>query len=147
MSASVAHILSGKGREVATIATTATVHDVARALATRRIGALVVSDDGAAVAGIVSERDIVRLLGGAEPDLRTSVAEVMTTNVHTCTDRDTVDELMVQMTERRIRHVPVLDDEGRLNGMISIGDVVKSRTSELEVEAEALKGYVTGSNY
>lgn len=147
MSASVSHILSGKGREVTTVATSASVHDAAKLLAARRIGALVVSDDGQRVSGIISERDIVRLLGQDGPDLNTPVSEVMTAVVHTCTEADTVDELMVQMTERRIRHVPVVDDEGHLAGMISIGDVVKSRTGELEVEAEALKGYVTGSNY
>lgn len=147
MAASVSHILAGKGREVLTITSTATVHEAARHLAQRRIGALVVSDDGSTVAGIISERDIIRLLGGDAPDLEAPVSQVMTREVWTCTDSDTADALMVQMTERRFRHVPVVDADGRLDGMISIGDVVKSRTTELEVEAEALKGYVTGSNY
>ncbi len=142
----VAQILARKGREVATIATTATVHDAAKELARRRIGALVVTDDGTTVLGIFSERDLVRLLGGDAPDLGTKVAEVMTSTVHTCDDDETADQLMVTMTERRIRHVPVVND-GKLGGMVSIGDVVKQRTQELEVEAEALKDYVTGSNY
>ncbi len=142
----VGQILANKGREVATISSTASVHDAAKELARRRIGALVVTDDGTTVAGIVSERDLVRLLGSDGPDLQTPVSAVMTATVHTCDDDETVDQLMVQMTERRIRHVPVVND-GRLSGMISIGDVVKQRTHELEVEANALKDYVTGSNY
>lgn len=142
----VAQILAAKGREVATIAPTDTVHQAARELARRRIGALVVTADGQTVAGIVSERDVVRMLGGDAPDLEAPVRDVMTATVHTCGDDETVDQLMVQMTERRIRHVPVVVD-GRLAGMVSIGDVVKERTRELEVESEALKDYVTGSNY
>ncbi len=142
----VAQILANKGRDVATIATTATIHAAAKELARRKIGALVVTDDGKTVAGILSERDVVRLLGGEAPDLATPVSQVMTSTVHTCDDDETVDQLMITMTERRIRHVPVVND-GALSGMVSIGDVVKQRTQELEVESEALKDYVTGSNY
>lgn len=146
MSVRVGQILDRKGREVATVASSATVHDAARLLASKKIGALVVTDDGSSVAGIISERDVVRLLGSSQPDLDAPVSSVMTATVSTCSDNDTVDTLMGKMTEGRFRHMPVVTD-GRLAGMISIGDVVKSRTEELESEAEALKDYVTGSNY
>ncbi len=146
MSVKVAQLLAGKGREVATVASTSSIHDAARLLATRKIGALVVTDDGATVAGIISERDVVRVLGSAAPDLEAAVSTAMTSTVTTCGEDDTVDELMAMMTQGRFRHMPVMTD-GKLAGMISIGDVVKSRTQELEVETEALKGYVTGSNY
>lgn len=142
----VSQILASKGREVSTIAPTATVHDAARLLAIKKIGALVVTDDGATVAGIISERDVVRVLGSERPDLEAQVSSAMTSSVKVCAEDDTVDALMARMTEGRFRHLPVVTD-GRLAGMISIGDVVKSRTEELEAEANALKDYVTGSNY
>lgn len=147
MATRVAAILERKGTDVVTVTTEATVADAARALAEHGIGALVVSPDGAAVAGVVSERDIVRRLADIGPDcLLESITEVMTADVTTCTRDQTADALMQTMTDSRVRHLPVVED-GRLGGIVSIGDVVKSRMDELETEAETLQEYVTGSSY
>lgn len=138
-------IIGTKGSEVATIAQTATLRDAVRTLGERRIGALVVSGDGRAIEGIVSERDIVRasgMLGGAALD--SSVGSVMSTDVITCSIGDGVDRLMSLMTERRIRHLPVVDERGQLTGIVSIGDVVKARLTELEHENHALAEYISG---
>ena len=140
----VSQILDSKGHAVATIATTAPLSDAVRALAEQRIGALVVSDDGDHILGILSERDIVRVLGESGPAaLDLAISRVMT-DVVTCTtaDRD-LNDLMAVMTEKRIRHVPVVDEDNRLRGIVSIGDAVKSRLGELEREREALIGYIT----
>ena len=140
----VSQILDSKGHAVATIATTAPLSDAVRALAEQRIGALVVSDDGDHILGILSERDIVRVLGESGPAaLDLAISRVMT-DVVTCTtaDRD-LNDLMAVMTEKRIRHVPVVDEDNRLRGIVSIGDAVKSRLGELEGEREALIGYIT----
>ena len=138
-------ILGGKGPAVETIGQTATLHDAARHLGERRIGALVVSGDGSAIEGIISERDIVRATAGAGASaLDQSVGSVMSTDVVTCSCGDGVDRLMSLMTERRIRHLPVVDDDGRLAGIISIGDVVKARLTQLEHENEALAQYISG---
>ena len=140
----VSQILDSKGHAVATIATTAPLSDAVRALAEQRIGALVVSDDGDHILGILSERDIVRVLGESGPAaLDHAISRVMT-DVVTCTtaDRD-LNDLMAVMTEKRIRHVPVVDEDNRLRGIVSIGDAVKSRLGELEGEREALIGYIT----
>jgi CBS domain-containing protein len=145
MTVQVSVMLQRKGSDVVMIAPGATVAEAARTLAEHDIGALVVSSDGSAVVGVVSERDLLRWLssaGGA--GLKTTVDQVMTTEVHTCTPETTADELMATMTNRRIRHVPVIED-GALAGVISIGDVVKSRLDDLEVQAETLEQYVTGS--
>jgi CBS domain-containing protein len=138
-------ILGGKGTDVATIAQTATLAEAVRVLGERKIGALVVSGDGRAIEGIISERDIVRAAasgGGAALDR--SVGSVMSTDVVTCAAGDGVDQLMSLMTARRIRHLPVVDDHGHLTGIISIGDVVKARLTELEHENEKLAQYITG---
>lgn len=138
-------IIGGKGSEVATIPQTATLRDAVKALGERRIGALVVSGDGRAIEGIVSERDIVRaaaMLGAVALD--SSVGSVMSTDVITCAAGDGVDRLMGLMTERRIRHLPVVDERGHLTGIVSIGDVVKARLSELEHENHALAEYISG---
>lgn len=142
----VSSILSRKGREVVTITPDATVSAAVDLLTEHNIGALVVSRDGRTVEGIVSERDLVRQLSasGAEA-LGWSVRDVMTAEVMTCTGETTVDELMATMTERRIRHIPVVEG-GILIGLVSIGDVVKCRVVELEVETQALSDYVTGSH-
>lgn len=138
-------IIGAKGTDVATIAQTASLHDAVRALGERRIGALVVSGDGRAIEGIISERDIVRATAqGAADALGRSVGSVMSTDVVTCTAGDGVDRLMSLMTERRIRHLPVVDDAGHLTGIISIGDVVKARLTELEQENQALSQYISG---
>jgi CBS domain-containing protein len=148
MAQTVETILSRKGTEVATIPPAATLGQAAAALAEHNVGALVVSDDGQTVRGILSERDIVRRFA-ADDGVATasvSVAATMTVDVHTATPATTVDELMGVMTTHRIRHVPVVDD-GRLCGIISIGDVVKNRMDELETQAASLRDYVTGSSY
>ena len=136
-------ILAGKGSDVATIGHTASLSDAAAALRDRGVGALVVSDDGQHIDGIVSERDVVRALAahGASALGRT-VGSAMSTQVVTCAAGDSVDELMASMTERRIRHLPVVDTEGLLAGIVSIGDVVKARLGDLENENQALVEYL-----
>ncbi len=139
----VSQILGQKGADVATVPTDATVADVLAELREYGIGALVVSDDGRTIAGIISERDVVRgFADNGAAMLETRVADVMTAEVITCEKKTTVDHLMAMMTERRIRHVPVVED-GVLVGIISIGDVVKSRVRELETETEQLADYIT----
>jgi CBS domain-containing protein len=138
-------IIGAKGTDVATVAQTASLHEAIGVLGERRIGALVVSGDGEAIEGIISERDIVRTTAaGGAAALDGSVGSVMSTDVVTCTASDGVDRLMGLMTERRIRHLPVVDEGGRLAGIISIGDVVKARLTELEQENRALSDYISG---
>ena len=138
-------ILRTKGRTVATIRQDETVSAAIDQLITRNIGALVVSDDGESVDGIVSERDIVHGLAEHGPDLLSlRLAEVMTRQVVTCDPSDSVDQLMAEMTNRRIRHFPVVQ-EGRLCGIVSIGDVVKSRLDEVEYEARSLRSFIAGA--
>jgi CBS domain-containing protein len=137
----VREILAVKGRRVLTIRPDATVTTLIHRLALERIGALVVSEDGVQLGGIVSERDVVMALAerGAEllsPNVH--VTEIMSRHVTTCRPEDSVKSVMQVMTQRRIRHLPVLED-GRLAGMISIGDVVKSRVEEVELEASVLR--------
>ncbi|SDW34277.1 CBS domain-containing protein [Albimonas donghaensis] len=141
----VARILRQKGSaDVATITAAETVADAAAALSSKRIGALVVSNDGKAVAGIISERDVVRWLGtDGATCLSMPVADVMTAKVVTCAPEDDVAEIMQRMTTGRFRHIPVID-EGRLAGVISIGDVVKYRMDVLQHEAEALTDMIKG---
>jgi CBS domain-containing protein len=135
-------LLKGKGTEVHSIAPSSSVSDLLAVLAQHRVGALVVSADGQAVDGIVSERDVVRALAERGPDLLAEpVADVMTTDVVTCSPGTTVEQLMVMMTSRRIRHVPVVIDD-RLAGIVSIGDVVKDRMDELETETKVLHEYI-----
>jgi CBS domain-containing protein len=138
----IATVLRAKGDFVATIVPSATVQELLDTLAEHRIGAVVVSS-GAGIAGIVSERDVVRRLRdeGAEL-LQQPVARIMTTEVVTCRRETPVEELMGTMTERRIRHVPVVDEHGVVVGIVSIGDLVKSRISELESERDDLVGYI-----
>jgi CBS domain-containing protein len=137
-------VLRGKGADVVTIAPDATVRDLLALLAEHNVGALVVSADGAAVAGIVSERDVVRLLHTEGDVLAAPVSSIMTAEVHTCVPDDHIDDLMRMMTEKRIRHVPVVID-GRLSGIVSIGDVVKTRIGELEFEREQLSKYIASA--
>lgn len=136
-------VVKGKADQgVVTIPPDATVRDLVALLAEHNIGAVVVSSDGSTVAGIASERDVVRRLGaeGAEV-LAATVETIMTSTVHTCAPEDDLDELMGQMTERRIRHVPVVVDDV-LHGVVSIGDVVKSRITQLTFERDQLDSYV-----
>jgi CBS domain-containing protein len=133
------------GRAVATVAGDATIGDALAQLVERNIGALVVTDDGAHVDGIISERDVARGLhsrGGQV--LGDPVSSVMSAEVHTCTPVTPVPDLTRLMTEQRVRHVPVMID-GRLAGLVSIGDVVKARLDELETEREQLVGYIQTS--
>jgi len=142
----VRHILQGKGRDVVTVAAAASIADAAHLLAERRIGALVVLGPGGALEGIISERDLVRAIAAAgAAALSSRVSDHMTPSPATCTDTDTVEVIMETMTCGRFRHVPVVDDGGRLNGMVSIGDVVKSRIAETVSEAAALRDYITAS--
>ena len=138
-------ILRNKGNWVATIRPDATVAEAVDMLNRERIGALVVSDDGEGVDGILSERDIVIALGGHDDDLLSRpVGDIMTRTVITCDPTDSVGELMAEMTNRRIRHFPVVAD-GRLRGIVSIGDLVKSRLDEIEFEANSMRSFIAGS--
>jgi CBS domain-containing protein len=138
----VATILKQKGRSVATVAPTATLQEVAKRLAQRRIGALVVVGSRGQIEGIVSERDIIRALSETGAGcLGRPVAESMTRQVATCQETDTLDEMMAMMTQGRFRHVPVVTD-GDLVGIISIGDVVKHHVAEIEMEATAMRAYI-----
>lgn len=138
----VATILATKGRNVVTIEGSASLLDTARSLATHKIGAVVVSADGSSVSGIISERDIVNAIAknGAEVLLR-AVSGFMTKNVITCADNEAINDLMGKMTKGRFRHLPVVND-GKLDGVISIGDVVKMRIAEAQTEADAMRDYI-----
>lgn len=138
----VAQILAEKGRTVVTIQPQRSLGEAASLLAERRIGALVVSDGANAVAGIVSERDIVRAVaGGGAAALEHPVSRHMTAKVVTCASAAPIHEITRLMTEGRFRHLPVVDD-GRLVGVVSIGDVVKQRIAEVEAEGEAMRSYI-----
>ena len=139
----VAHLLATKGRDVATINQERSVRDAVAMLKQRGIGALVVVGGTGPLTGILSERDVVRAFAreGADAlDLR--VAALMSTSVTTCEEATSVNELMTTMTEKRIRHVPVVQG-GLLVGIVSIGDVVKARVTELENEKRDLLEYVS----
>lgn len=138
----IAHILSDKGSYVETVSETASVLAAAKRLTEKRIGAVLVTDAEDHVSGVLSERDIVRALannGAAVLDM--TAKSIMTAPVITCTQHATVQEVMAQMTSRRIRHLPVMDGDVML-GMVSIGDLVKARIEETEQEAAALKDYI-----
>ena len=138
----VKQILGEKGRDVVTISSEATLSEAARILAQRRIGAVVVRDGRDGVAGILSERDIICALADQSVNaLAQSVAQHMTRKVTTCREADAIDDLMELMTRKRFRHVPVLEN-GKLAGIVSIGDIVKSRIAETVAEAENLRGYI-----
>ena len=138
-------ILRDKGNWVATIRPDATIADAVDMLNRERIGALVVSADGASVEGLLSERDLVIALDRYRGDLLSrQVGDIMTRNVVTCEPGDTVGNLMAEMTSRRIRHFPVVA-EGRLLGLVSIGDLVKSRLDEIEFEANSMRSFIAGA--
>jgi CBS domain-containing protein len=138
----VARILKDKGRNVATVTPETTIKQVVDILAEKRIGAAVVCDGDAHVKGIVSERDIVRILAAHGPAvLDEPVADHMTREVMTCVERDTVNWLMEEMTSRRFRHMPVVES-GKLTGIVSIGDVVKQRIALAELEAASMREYI-----
>jgi CBS domain-containing protein len=138
----VSHILKDKGDMVFTVGPAESVAAGAALLDSRRVGAMVVVADDHSVVGIVSERDIIRLLaqhGATALDM--NIADCMTRDVIVATPNDTVDSLLTRMTDRRVRHLPVLHD-GRLTGIVSIGDLVKRKISEAEAEASGLKAYI-----
>lgn len=135
-------ILEAKGRAVATISPDETLADAARSLGEKRIGALVVTAEDGRIAGILSERDIVRVIGcDGALGLEQRVSAVMTSQVTTCTEGQTTSELLALMTNGRFRHLPV-ERDGLLDGIISIGDVVKERIEDVEREAEDIKLYI-----
>jgi CBS domain-containing protein len=138
-------LLRRKGFAVITVRPNTTVLDVIALLKEYNLGSVVVSPDGREVAGIVTERDVVRRLTDGTEFLDGPVSEIMTTDVHTCTAKDSVQSLMEIMTEQRIRHLPVVDDRGALTGIVSIGDAVKSHITQLEFERDQLEGYVSHS--
>lgn len=142
----VLQILKSKADDgVVTIAPTATIAQAAEVLSSRRIGAVIVSPDGKSVAGILSERDIVRELGRrGTACLSDSVADLMTREIVGCKRDDSADHILERMTEGRFRHMPVMEG-GEMVGLISIGDVVKARLSELSMEKEALTGMIMGN--
>lgn len=138
-------IIDGKPiQSVATIASSATLTEAAAELAAKKIGALIVSDSGSDVQGIVSERDIVRRLAAdGAAALSSSVADAMTAKVVSCDPQDSAVSVLQRMTEGRFRHMPVVEG-GSLTGVISIGDVVKARMSEIEMENRAMEEMIKG---
>jgi CBS domain-containing protein len=141
----VKHILGEKGRDVVAIGADATLSEAARLLARKRIGAIVVRDESGALAGILSERDVVRAVADESVTaLARPVSAYMTRAVATCCEHDSIEELMEMMTIGRFRHVPVVEND-RITGMISIGDVVKTRIAETVQEAQSLREYITAA--
>lgn len=140
----VASLLEGKGADVFSIGPDASVHAALEMMAHRKVGALVVTEEGS-LAGIISERDFAREMITAEGGPRDMlVSDIMTSSVHTVTLEHTVGDCMGMMTDKRIRHLPVLDDGSRLVGVISIGDVVRAVISDQEHLIEDLERYITG---
>lgn len=141
----ISDILRSKGSAVVTVGPDEPVRALLARLAEHNVGALVVSADGVSVAGIVSERDVARGFHADPGLLDAPVSRIMTADVHTRLPDDSIEDLMVLMTEERIRHVPVVGDNGVLTGIVSIGDVVKGRIKQLEFEKEQLEGYISSA--
>jgi len=142
----VRHILQGKGHDIIAVASSATLQEVARILSDKKIGALVVKEKNGALAGIISERDLVRAVAEKGPGaLGETVDNHMTKAPQTCAQSDSVETIMEVMTVGRFRHVPVLDEADRLCGMVSIGDVVKIRIAETVREAAVLRDYISAA--
>lgn len=138
----VARILKDKGRQVETASPSTDLKAIVKQLAEKKIGAVVVCDEDRRVSGIISERDIVRILADSGPEIFSDpVASHMTKDVRTCTENDTVEWLMEEMTSQRFRHLPVVDG-GRIIGIVSIGDVVKQRIAVAELEAASMRQYI-----
>lgn len=141
----VAHILRQKGAAVVTVEPDHSVQSIVDILARHRIGAVVVVDPQGAIAGIVSERDVVRAMAGdAAGVVRKTAKDIMTAKVRTCSPADSEADLMQMMTEGRIRHLPVVGN-GKLAGMVSIGDLVKYRIEQMEAEADQMKTYIASA--
>jgi CBS domain-containing protein len=136
-------IIAAKGANVITVPPDANVADLVALLAENRIGALVVSEDGHAITGIVSERDVVQAIARGAAALSESVASIMTTTVFCAPPEAHIEDLMALMTEKRVRHIPITDGEGLMVGIVSIGDIVKMRLGELEGERQAMLEYIT----
>ena len=142
----VRHILHGKGRDVVCISPAASLTDAAKLLTDKKIGAVVVRDRGGELTGILSERDLVHAIArSGAAALSDPVSMYMTRAPETCVENDTVESVMEVMTRGRFRHVPVLDDQFTLCGMVSIGDVVKTRIAETVSEAAALRDYISAA--
>ena len=142
---SVAHILKQKGGTVFTVSPKESVQSIVDSLAKHRIGAVVVVHAGGHIAGIVSERDVVRAMAGnGAAVMAKTAADIMTAKVRTCAPGDSEADLMALMTAHRVRHLPVVVD-GKLAGMVSIGDVVKFRMEMMEMEAEQMKTYIASA--
>ena len=141
----VRHILQDKGRDIVAISETATLADAARTLTRHRIGAVIIQGSGGTLAGILSERDVVRAVANESvAALARPVSSYMTRAVATCTEADTIEDLMEMMTMGRFRHVPVVEND-RLTGIVSIGDVVKTRIAETVQEAASLREYISAA--
>ncbi|WP_153768535.1 CBS domain-containing protein [Labrenzia sp. CE80] len=139
----VAAILNGKGRDVIAEKSGTLLSGICKVLAEKGIGAILVTDDESRIEGIISERDVVKAIGrqGAGA-LDLPVGDVMTRSVVTCTENDSINDVMTKMSQGRFRHVPVVKD-GKVAGLISIGDVVKYRIAQVEQEAEHMRSYIT----
>jgi len=137
-------ILNAKGFDVITIRPDALVTELVSLLREHNLGAVVVSSDGRTIAGIVSERDVIRRLANGTDFLAGPVSAIMTTSVLECSAEDTVAALMTLMTDRRVRHLPVVNKRHELTGIVSIGDLVKSQISQLQFERDQLAVYVSG---
>ncbi len=137
----IANILKVKGRSVTTARPDDTVQEIADRLAQKKIGAIVIVGAGGSVTGIISERDLIRVIAQRGADaLSMPVSEVMTREVVVCGEATSVDDIMEMMTNGRFRHLPVVE-EGRLVGIVSIGDIVKHHIAEVELEVSAMRGY------
>jgi CBS domain-containing protein len=142
----VKHILHEKGRDVVALTSEVTLSEATRLLARKRIGALLVRDPNGALVGVLSERDVVRAVAEESvAALARPISAYMTRAVATCTESDTTDDLMEMMTLGRFRHVPVLDENQQLCGIVSIGDIVKSRIEETVREANTLRQYIAAA--
>ncbi|HEY5821826.1 MAG TPA: CBS domain-containing protein [Propionibacteriaceae bacterium] len=137
-------LLRAKGGQVITVHPRTPVTDVLVTMKDYNLGSVVISTDGRQISGIVTERDVVRRLVDGPEFLTGPVSDIMTVEVYTCRPDESVGSLMATMTNRRIRHLPVVDDRGGLAGLVSIGDAVKSHITEIEFERDQLQGYVSG---
>ena len=138
----ISQLISGK--TPVSISADSTIQDLVATLSSKGVGALIVSNDGRKIEGIVSERDVVRAMPGQFSRLsELRVRDLMTVQVVTATPDTKIDEVMTIMTDRRIRHIPIVDDQGSLISIVSIGDIVKSKISELDDERRSLIGYIS----
>lgn len=142
----ISKILAQKGTAVHTARSTMTVEEAIKTMWELQISALVICDDGRRIAGIISDRGIIRSLASKGTDIMGQpISDIMTREVITCRPADSINDIMTQMTERRIRHFPVVDDNGELMALVSIGDVVKHRIDAIANEAEHMREYITNA--